>query len=244
MKNEVQYLEAARMNADARWTPTGEPPRPDEEMMRREEGETHVDVLLLFEVLYYLMGDGRAEDWRWPARRFVALAGTFAPAVASRLGKAPEMPAAMVGQHHVALDSLKEVWADPTRARRLVEWFGESRWPGPRGLRLSVMRAYFLAREICPEWLGKIQSLEAMAEAFGEPRKGARQRWSWRANELLEGLPHMTWQRTDRQRRHARELAKEHHAKRKAAPNAERIHGGAGLPNQPETPTPLDGASC
>ena len=27
-------------------------------------------------------------------------------------------------------------------------------------------------------------------------------------------------------------------------PNAERIHGGAGLPNQPETPTPLDGASC
>jgi hypothetical protein len=26
--------------------------------------------------------------------------------------------------------------------------------------------------------------------------------------------------------------------------NAERIHGGAGLPNQPETPTPLDGASC
>ncbi len=27
-------------------------------------------------------------------------------------------------------------------------------------------------------------------------------------------------------------------------PNAERIHGGAGLPNQPEKPTPLDGASC
>lgn len=26
--------------------------------------------------------------------------------------------------------------------------------------------------------------------------------------------------------------------------NAERIHGGAGLTNQPETPTPLDGASC
>ena len=26
--------------------------------------------------------------------------------------------------------------------------------------------------------------------------------------------------------------------------NAERIHGGAGLPNQPETPPPLDGASC
>jgi len=26
--------------------------------------------------------------------------------------------------------------------------------------------------------------------------------------------------------------------------NDERIHGGAGLPNQPETPTPLDGASC
>lgn len=26
--------------------------------------------------------------------------------------------------------------------------------------------------------------------------------------------------------------------------NAERIHGGAGQPNQPETPTPLDGASC
>lgn len=27
-------------------------------------------------------------------------------------------------------------------------------------------------------------------------------------------------------------------------PNAERIHGGAELSNQPETPTPLDGASC
>ena len=27
-------------------------------------------------------------------------------------------------------------------------------------------------------------------------------------------------------------------------PNAERIHGGAGQPKQPETPTPLDGASC
>jgi hypothetical protein len=26
--------------------------------------------------------------------------------------------------------------------------------------------------------------------------------------------------------------------------NAERIHGGDGLTNQPETPTPLDGASC
>jgi hypothetical protein len=26
--------------------------------------------------------------------------------------------------------------------------------------------------------------------------------------------------------------------------NAERIHGGAGQSNQPETPTPLDGASC
>jgi len=26
--------------------------------------------------------------------------------------------------------------------------------------------------------------------------------------------------------------------------NAERIHGGAGLSNQPETSTPLDGASC
>jgi len=28
------------------------------------------------------------------------------------------------------------------------------------------------------------------------------------------------------------------------SPNAKRIHGGAGQPNQLETPTPLDGASC
>jgi hypothetical protein len=27
-------------------------------------------------------------------------------------------------------------------------------------------------------------------------------------------------------------------------PNEKRIHGGAGQPNQPETPTPLDGVSC
>lgn len=30
----------------------------------------------------------------------------------------------------------------------------------------------------------------------------------------------------------------------RAGENAERIHGGAGLPKQPETPTPLDDASC
>ena len=217
MNNEVRYLDEARLRPDARWTPTGEPMRPDDAAMLHEEDERDLTEIynVFFEVMYYLMGDGRAEDWRWPARRYAALISRLCPALAKKMGRPPEMPAALMRQHHVAMDTLRAIHESESEARALLEWFAISRWGGEKGLRIAVMRAYFLARELCPEWLGNVQSMEAMAVAFGEPRKGARQRWSWRANQLLADLPKLTWQRSDRQRRHAREIAKENHAKRR-----------------------------
>jgi hypothetical protein len=222
MKNEVRFVDGGGQPVHELYS-RAQSAQPDEIVMAAEEfDEADERRMCLGEVIDFLFCDGRPMQWGYALRRLVGLVSYFCPSAGAgmlRLAEALGLAPIVRGWGMAELETLRD---DPERVRGLVLWLLGGSMDGltARVVKDGMARVYFLALGVRPELLrrdGKQMTLEDFAEAFGESRDGARQRWSWRGGKLLEGLPQMEWQRGPEAREKARVNAERIWRERKKA---------------------------
>jgi hypothetical protein len=197
MRNEVRYVEEGGQHVHPLYD--GARVRTPLEALMEEEDETgYTGSWLGREVLEFCFVDAQPWDWRMARGRLAALVARVLPEERAEMGKDLEEALTWLrgkANGHYPMQSLP---LDEEELEVLLRWLCGSR--KTRRLREGAMRLYLLALEIMPETMrtrqGKVMTLDHMAQAFGEPGRAARARWSWRAKKLLDGLPRMKWQRS------------------------------------------------
>lgn len=212
MSEKASFWESAFQSAEATVGDRYVMPSPAEEVMAREEGERPVEGgggWLLSAVLELVFADERPMDWRYAARRGVALIRIFSPwLLAGQPGDELEELKGISSTGTFPVQLLQSLGLDEEetdRLRKLLGWIYDRRGRG--WLKHATMKLYFLARGYHSQALRKGQpgrfikgkwrderqvdmTLHDFAIAFGETAdKGARSRWCERAKQMMpEGI--------------------------------------------------------
>ncbi len=197
MKNEVRYVEGGGQRVHALYG-GAEVRTPLEELMDAEDGTGYTGSWLGREVLEFCFADEQPWDWRFARGRLAALVVRVCPEELGEVGRdLREAMGWLRGKPMLARVPMDKLPLEEEELEVLLRWLCGSR--RSRRLREGTMRLYFLALEILPDAMrtrqGKVMTLDYFAQAFGEGGRAARARWSWRAKNLLDGLPRMKWQR-------------------------------------------------
>lgn len=233
MKNEVRYIDGGGQRAHELYT-RGVPQQPDEQVMFAEDGARDERACCLGELVDFMLADGRPNDWVWVLRRLAAVVRYFFPQAAADLRRAAPECVWRGGGAGWGLGEMVALRDEPETVRALVLWLlgGSAVRLNRKLVRDGCVRLYFLALGVRPESLrregGGVMTLEDLAEAFGESREGARQRWSYRGVQMMAGLPKMGWQRSEAVREEARVRTTATWRRRKGKGNGKGRRGGKG----------------
>lgn len=210
-------------------------PSPLEELMEREERaevmeEGSVSAAWLLEVfLEWVFADERPMDWRYAGRRGLALLREFCPGLLVGRGMVEaEIFKGLTDGGRFAQDSLMAAAEGHEEELRrmvgmLLRWIYQE--PGKRWMEKGAWRLYVLASRYHGRALKRWEDAKVIngqpragrwrdmsyadfAEAFGEGDCAkARARWSYRAGQILEGIPQVPGAKTQEAREKMRQAA-------------------------------------